>query len=79
MGAVDHNSPETLFAIMLILPAQVVVGHMPPVIEEEGQLQLPFLAHSWHGASYHRKSAHFSRNGRDGRIAVFGISSAGSP
>ena len=70
MGAVDHNSPEALFALMLTLPAQVVVGHTPPVIEEEGQLQLPFLAHSRHGASYHRKSVHFSRNGRDGRIAV---------
>lgn len=43
MGAVDHNSPEALFALMLTLPAQVVVGHTPPVIEEEGQLQLPFL------------------------------------
>ena len=73
MGAVDHNSPEALFALMLTLPAQVVVGHTLPVIEEEGQLQLPFLAHSRHGASYHRKSAHFSRNGRDGRIAVFGV------
>ena len=72
-GAVDHDSPEALFALMLTLPAQVVVGHTPPVIEEEGQLQLPFLAHSRHGASYHRKSAHFSRNGRDGRIAVFGV------
>ena len=61
MGAVDHNSPEALFALMLTLPAQVVVGHTPPVIEEEGQLQLPFLA------------AHFSRNGGDGRIAVFGV------
>ena len=58
---------------MLTLPAQVVVGHTPPVIEEEEQLQLPFLAHSRHGASYHRKSAHFSRNGRDGRIAVSGV------
>ena len=46
MGAVDHNSPEALFALMLTLPAQVVVGHTPPVIEEEGQLQLPFFAHS---------------------------------
>ena len=73
MGAVDHNSPEALFALMLTLPAQVVVGHTPPVIEEEGQLQLPFFAHSRHGASYHRKSAHFSRNGGDGRIAVFGV------
>ena len=72
-GAVNHDSPEALFALMLTLPAQVVVGHTPPVIEEEGQLQLPFLAHSRHGASYHRKSAHFSRNGRDGRIAVFGV------
>jgi len=71
MGAVDHDSPEALFALMLTLPAQVVVGHTPPVIEEEGQLQLPFLAHSRHGASYHRKSAHFSRNGRDGRIGGF--------
>ena len=61
------------FALMLTLPAQVVVGQTLPVIEEEGQLQLPFLAHSRHGASYHRKSAHFSRNGRDGRIAVFGV------
>ena len=51
MGAVDHDSPEALFALMLTLPAQVVVGHTPPVIEEEGQLQLPFLAHSRHGAS----------------------------
>ena len=73
MGAVDHDSPKALFALMLTLPAQVIVGHTPPVIEEEGQLQLPFLAHSRHGASYHRKSAHFSRNGRDGRIAVFGV------
>ena len=73
MGAVYHDSPETLLALMLALPAQVVVGHTPPVIEEEGQLQLPFLAHSRHGASYHRKSAHFSRNGGDGRIAVFGV------
>ena len=73
MGAVDHNSPEALFALMLTLPAQVVVGHTPPVIEEEGQLQLPFFAHSRHGASYHRKSAHFSGNGGDGRIAVFGV------
>ena len=73
MGAVDHDSQEALFALMLTLPAQVVVGHTPPVVEEEGQLQLPFLAHSRHGASYHRKSAHFSRNGRDGRIAVFGV------
>ena len=73
MGAVDHDSPEALFALMLTLPAQVIVGHTPPVIEEEGQLQLPFLAHSRHGASYHGKSAHFSRNGRDGRIAVFGV------
>ena len=73
MGAVYHDSPETLLALMLALPAQVVVGHTPPVIEEEGKLQLPFLAHSRHGASYHRKSAHFSRNGRDGRIAVFGV------
>ena len=72
-GAVNHNRSEALFALMLTLPAQVVVGHTPPVIEEEGQLQLPFLAHSRHGASYHRKSAHFSRNGRDGRIAVFGV------
>ena len=72
-GAVNHDSPEALFALMLTLPAQVVVGHTPPVIEEEGQLQLPFLAHSRHGASYHRKSAHFSRNGGDGRIAVFGV------
>ena len=38
MGAVDHDSPEALFALMLTLPAQVVVGHTPPVIEEEGQL-----------------------------------------
>ena len=73
MGAVDHDSPEALFALMLTLPAQVVVGHTPPVIEEEGQLQLPFLAHSRHGASYHRKSAHFSRNGGDGQIAVSGV------
>ena len=73
MGAVDHDSPEALFALMLTLPAQVIIGHTPPVIEEEGQLQLPFLAHSRHGASYHGKSAHFSRNGRDGRIAVFGV------
>ena len=35
---------------MLALPAQVVVGHTPPVIEEEGKLQLPFLAHSRHSA-----------------------------
>ena len=62
MGAVYHDSPETLLALMLALPAQVVVGHTPPVIEEEGKLQLPFLAHSRHSASYHRKSAHFSRN-----------------
>ena len=48
MGAVYHDSPETLLALMLALPAQVVVGHTPPVIEEEGQLQLPFLAHSRH-------------------------------
>lgn len=41
-----------------------------PVIEEEGQLQLPFLAHSQHGAFYHKKSVLFSRNGREGRIAV---------
>ena len=73
MGAVDHNSPEDLFALMLTLPTQVVVGHTPPVIEEEGKFHLPFLAHSRHGASYHRKSAHFSRNGRDGRIAVSGV------
>ena len=73
MGAVDHDSPKALFALMLTLPAQVIAGHTPPVIEEEGQLQLPFLAHSRHGASYHGKSAHFSRNGRDGRIAVFGV------
>ena len=73
MRAVDHDSPEALFALMLTLPAQVVVGHTPPVIEEEGQFQLPFLAHSRHGASYHRKSVHFSRNGRDGRIAVLGV------
>ena len=59
MGAVYHDSPETLLALMLALPAQVVVGHTPPVIEEEGKLQLPFLAHSRHSASYHRKSAHF--------------------
>ena len=44
MGAVDHDSPEALFALMLTLPAQVVVGHTPPVIEEEGQLQLPLSA-----------------------------------
>ena len=73
MGAVDHDSPEALFALMLTLPAQVVVGHTPPVIEEEGQLQLPFLAHSRHGASYHRKSAHFSRNSRNRRIADFSV------
>ena len=48
MGAVYHDSPETLLALMLALPAQVVVGHTPPVIEEEGKLQLPFLAHSRH-------------------------------
>ena len=35
MGAVDYDSPEALFALMLTLPAQVVVGHTPPVIEEE--------------------------------------------
>ena len=73
MGAVDHNSPEALFALMLTLPAQVVVGHTPPVIEEEGKLQLPFLAHSRHSASYHRKSAHFSRNNGNRRIKVFGV------
>ena len=73
MGAVYHDSPETLLALMLALPAQVVVGHTPPVIEEEGQLQLPFFAHSRHGASYHRKSAHFSRNNGNRRIKVFGV------
>ena len=73
MGAVHNERPETLLASTLAFPAKVVVRYPPPVIEEEGQLQLPFLAHSRHGASYHRKSAHFSRNGRDGRIAVFGV------
>ena len=73
MGAVYHDSPETLLALMLALPAQVVVGHTPPVIEEEGKLQLPFLAHSRHSASYHRKSAHFSRNNGNRRIKVFGV------
>ena len=28
MGAVYHDSPETLLALMLALPAQVVVGQM---------------------------------------------------
>ena len=79
MGAVDYDSPEALFALMLTLPVQVIVGHTPPVIKEEGKLQLPFLAHPRHGASHHRKSAHFSRNGIDGRTAFFGVSSVGFP
>ena len=46
MRAVDHDSPEALFAIMLTLPAQVVrkkdssnfrflliLGMVPPIIE----------------------------------------------
>ena len=77
MGTVDHDSPEALFALMLTLPAQVVVGHTPPVIEEEGKLQLPFLAHSRHGASYRRKSAHFSRNSLSGRTAGFCVAFRG--
>lgn len=43
MGAVYHDSPETLLALMLALPAQVVVGHTPPVIEEEGSSNFRFL------------------------------------
>ena len=72
-SSIQGDSPETLLALMLALPAQVVVGHTPPVIEEEGKLQLPFLAHSRHSASYHRKSAHFSRNNGNRRIKVFGV------
>ena len=43
MGAVYHDSPETLLALMLALPAQVVVGHTPPVIEEESKFLLHLL------------------------------------
>ena len=43
MGAVDHDSPKALFALMLTLPAQVIVGHTPPVIEEEGNSNFRFL------------------------------------
>ena len=50
MGGSRSQQPEALFALMLTLPTQVVVGHTPPVIEEEGKFHLPFLAHSRHGA-----------------------------
>ncbi len=73
MGAVYNDRPETLLASALAFPAKVVVRYPPPFIEEEGQLQLPFLAHSRHGASYHRKSAHFSRNSRNRRITDFSV------
>ena len=73
MGAGHQDRPETLLASALAFPAKVVVRYPPPFIEEERQFQLPLFRHSRHGASYHRKSAHFSRDGRDGRIAVFGV------
>ena len=43
MGAVDHNSPEALFALMLTLPAQVVVGHTPRSLRKKDSSNFRFL------------------------------------
>ena len=43
MGTVDHDSPEALFALMLTLPAQVVVGHTPPSLRKKDSSNFRFL------------------------------------
>ena len=48
MWAVDDQGPEALLARMYASPAQGAVADAAPVIQEEGQLLLPFFAHSWH-------------------------------
>ena len=73
MGAVHNDRPETLLASALAFPAKVVVRYPPPFIEEEGQFLLPLFRHSRHGASLKQKSAHFSRNSRNRRIADFSV------
>ena len=73
MGAVHNDRPETLLASALAFPAEVVVRYPPPFIEEEGQLQLPLFRHSRHGILLKQKSAHFSRNSRNRRIADFSV------
>ena len=66
-GAVYHGRPEALLAGMPTFPAQFVVGHAPPVIEEESKLVLPFPAHSWHSAScYENPSISAVTAGTDG-------------
>ena len=48
MWAVDDQGPEALLARMRASPAQGAVADAAPVIQEEGQLLLPFFVHSWH-------------------------------
>ena len=43
MGAVDHNSPEALFALMLTLPAQVVVGTRSRSLRKKDSSNFRFL------------------------------------
>lgn len=69
-GRFNHKSPEVQCALMLTVPAQVIIGHESNHCGRR-KAPLPFPAHSRHGVSYHRKSAHFSHNGRDGRMEFF--------
>ena len=68
-----YDTAETLLAVITAFSAKFVVGNAISFIQKQRPLLFPFLAHSRHSASYHRKSAHFSRNNGNRRIKVFGV------